>query len=161
MSICDSSGAELLVEYSDDPSLDWDAAGHDWEEISEAVGVLDVSGGDKTAEEFRTFGAVYAGMSGRGMMNLVMEVVFKNATNSFLEYLTDTWDGTLTKCFYVRWAYNGGAVGALRRTAKVAMLTNPFTGGSAADGRPVTKSLTFAVDGDIKRDTVPAPPSPP
>jgi hypothetical protein len=157
MSFCDSNGAELLVQYSEDASLAWDAAGHTWQSAINAVGMLDVSGGDKSAETFYTFGGPQTGVSQRGTQNIAMNVLFKNAADSFLEFLTDTWDGTEGKCFYLRWAYANGATGALRRTARVALLTNPFTGGDSASGAPVSKSLTFAVDGDIKRDTVPAP----
>ena len=156
MSICDgSSGADLLVQYSDDPSLAWDNGGHTWNDVRDAVGTLNVSGGDKQAGSFQTFNGQEAGVSQSGLLNVILNVVFRNSTTSFLEFLTDTWDGTLEKCFYLRWSYNAGASGALRRTAKLVLLTNPFTGGSAGDGNPVTKQLTFVVDGVIYRDVVP------
>lgn len=155
MGICDgSNGADLLIQYSDDPTLAWDNAGHTWNDVRDAVGTLTVSGGDKQAGSFQTFNGLLAGVSQSGLQNVALNVVFENSTSSFMEFLTDTWDGTLTKCFFLRWAYNSGASGALRRTAKVVLLTNPFTGGSAGDGAPVTKSLTFVVDGVINRDTV-------
>lgn len=159
MGFCDANGAELLVEYSDDPSLAWDAVGHTWTSVADAVGVLDVSGGDKQVAGFNTFdGTMQAGLSNRGIQNVSLTAVFENSTSSFLEYLTDTWDGTAAagSCFFIRWSYNGGAAGALRRTAKVALLSNPFTGGDANSGAPVTKQLTLAVDGEIQRDTVSA-----
>lgn len=156
MSICDgSSGASLLVQYSDNPDLDWDDAGHTWNDIRAEVGMLDVTGGDKQAAEYRTFSTPKAGLSKRGLSNVNLTALFENSTTSFLEFLTDTWDGTEETCFWLRWAYDEGASGALRRTAKVALLTNPFTGGDASSGNPVTKSLTFVVDGEIHRDTVP------
>jgi len=158
MGICDgSSGANLLIEYSDDPSLDWDDAGHTWNDVRDAVGTLTPSGGDKQAGSFQTFNGVETGLSKSGLKNIALNVVFRNAANSFLEFLTDTWDETSPPCFWLRWSYNGGAVGALRRTAKIALLTNPFTGGAAGDGNPVTKSLTFVIDGDVYRDAVPSP----
>lgn len=155
MAICDgSTGADLLVEYSDEPTLAWDAGGHTWNDVRDAVGTLTPSGGDKQAGSFQTFNGLEAGVSQAGLQNLALNVVFRNSTTSFLEFLTDTWDGTLTKCFWLRWSYNSGATGALRRTAKVVLLTNPFTGGSAGDGAPVTKSLNFVIDGQVYRDTV-------
>lgn len=157
MGICDGgTGADLLVQYSDDPSLAWDAGGHTWNDVRDAVGTLTPSGGDKQAAGFQTFDGLEAGISKPGLMNLLMNVVFRNSTTSFLEFLTDTWDGTEGKCFWLRWSYNEGAAGALRRTAKIALLTNPFTGGEAGSGNPVTKSLTFVIDGQIYRDVVPA-----
>lgn len=155
MGICDgSSGASLLVQYSDDPSLAWNSGSHTWNSIVDVTGMLDVSGGDKTAEEKKTFGTAVAGLSGTGLQNIILDVVFENSTSSFLEFLTDSWDGTASdECFYIRWAYNDGASGALRRTAKVALLTNPFTGGDASSGAPVSKQLTLVVDGIINRDT--------
>jgi hypothetical protein len=157
MAICEgSSGADLLVEYSDDPSLTWNDVGHTWNEVNGVVGMLDVTGGDKEAAMKRTFGGnVIAGMTGAGLQNVVLDVVFENDANSFLEFLTDTWDGTGERCYYIRWSYNEGASGALRRTAKVALLTNPFTGGNAGDANPVSKQLTHVVDGIIHRDAVP------
>lgn len=156
MSICDgSTGADLLVQYSDDPSLAWDSGSHEWEDVRDAVGTLSPTGGDKQAAGFQTFNGLEAGISKPGLQNLQLNVVFRNSTTSFLEYLTDTWDGTRGKCFWLRWAYNSGAAGALRRTVKIALLTNPFTGGEAGSGNPVTKNLTFVIDGEVNRDTVP------
>ena len=156
MSICSGDGGILKVEYSDDPSLAWNDAGHTWNNISGVTGVLDVTGGDKQAAEFRTHAGALTGLSSTGLKNINLNVAFQNASSSFLEFLTDSWDGTATTvCFFLRWSYNAGASGALRRTAKVALLTNPFTGGDPGSGAPVTKQLTFVVDGDIERDAVP------
>ena len=155
MSICDGDGGILKVEYSDDPSLAWNDGGHTWNDISGVTGVLDVTGGDKQAQEFRTHSGSLTGLSSSGLINVVLTAVFQNSTTSFLEFLTDSWDGTSsTFCFYIRWSYNAGASGALRRTAKVALLSNPFTGGDPGSGSPVTKQLTMVVDGVINRDTV-------
>lgn len=157
MGICDgSTGADLLVEYSDSYELDWDDVGHTWNDVRDAVGTLTPGGGDKQAGSFQTFNGLEAGISKAGLQNVALNAVFRNSTTSFLEFLTDTWDETLPKCFWLRWSYNSGAVGALRRTVKVALLTNPFTGGSAGDGNPVTKNLNFVIDGKPYRDTVPA-----
>ncbi|MBE2198475.1 MAG: hypothetical protein IAE79_07670 [Anaerolinea sp.] len=154
MGICDgSSGARLLVQYSDDPSLAWNAVTHTWNDVSGVTGTLDVSGGDKPSGEFRTHNGVIAALGDVGLQNINLNVVFQNSASSFLEFLTDTWDGTEAACFYLRWAYNAGASGALRRTAKVALLTNPFTGGDPANPI-VSKQLTLVVDGVINRDAV-------
>lgn len=160
MGICDgASASDLLVEYSDDPSLAWDSGSHTWVEVNEVVGMLDVTGGDKESAMKRTFGGnVISGITGPGLQNVVLDVVFENSTTSFLEFLTDTWDGTEDKCYYLRWSFNGGADGALRRTAKVALLTNPHAGGDASSAEPISKQLTHVVDGIIHRDTVPTPP---
>jgi hypothetical protein len=156
MSICDgSTGSKLLVQYSTSASLDWNNVGHTWNDIRDVTGMLDVSGGDKTAEERKTFNGVKTGISQEGLINIILDVIFENDTSSFLEYLTDTWDGTSSECFWIRWAYNAGASGALRRTAKVALLTNPFTGGDPSSGAPLSKDgLTLVVDDGIYRDTV-------
>ena len=149
MGICDgSSGASLKVEYSDDPSLAWNSGSHTWNDVR------GVTGGDKSAEGKQTFDGIIAGLSAASLLNIVLNVVFQNSTTSFLEFLTDTYDGTENKCFWLRWSYNDGASGALRRTAKVALLTNPFTGGEAGSGAPVAKDLTLVVDDGIYRDTV-------
>lgn len=157
MSICEgSSGADLYVEYSADASLAWNDGGHTWVDVREVTGMLDVTGGDKEAAMKRTFGGnTKAGMTGPGLQNVVLDVVFENDANSFLEFLTDTWDGTGDRCYYIRWSYDNGATGALRRTAKVALLTNPFTGGDANSADPVSKQLSHVVDGIINRDAVP------
>ena len=156
MGICDgSTGASLLVQYSDDPSLAWNAVGHTWTDIRGVTGMLDVTGGDKAAEGKQTFNGIIAGLSEAGLLNIVLNVVFQNSETSFLEYLTDTYDGTEAACFWLRWAYNDGAEDALRRTAKIALLTNPYTGGEAGSGAPVAKDLTFVVDDGIYRDVVP------
>ena len=153
MGICDSNGAEILVEYSDSYELAYNDGGHTWNDVRDAVGVLDVTGGDKTAAGFQTFNGLLAGVSKPGLQNVNLTVAFENDANSFLEFLTDTWDGTDNKCYWLRWSYNNGASGALRRTAKVVLLTNPFTGGNASDGNPVTKQLTHATE-QIYRDVV-------
>lgn len=154
--ICDgSSGSQLLIEYSDDPSLAYDDVGHTWNDVRDATGVLDVTGGDKQASEFRTHNGVKTGLSQAGLQNVNLAVVFENDAASFLEFLTDSWDGTGNVCFWLRWSYDNGASGALRRSAKVALLTNPFTGGDPSTGAPVTKNLTFVVDDGIYRDAVP------
>lgn len=155
MGFKDSNGADLVVEYSTDDSIPWNDVGHTWNNINAEAGTLDPSGGDRSTEAFFTFAGASVGLSDTGVIQIAMNVVFLNAATSFLEYITDTWDGTVTKTFYLRWTYNNGASGALRRTALVACLTNPFTGGDASSGAPVTKSLTFAVDGVIHRDAVP------
>lgn len=154
MGICDgANGSKLLVQYSDDPTLAWNAVGHTWNDVRDVTGMLDVTGGDKTAEGKQTFNGLIAGMSPAGLINVVLNVVFENDAASFLEFLTDTWDGTDGECFWIRWAYNEGASGALRRTAKVALLTNPFTGGDPSS--PIVhKDLTFVVDDGIYRDAV-------
>jgi hypothetical protein len=158
MGICDgSTGASLKVEYSDNPTLAWDSASHTWTDVRAVTGMLDVTGGDKSAEGKQTFNGLIAGLSEAGLINIVLNVVFQNSETSFLEFLTDTWDGTDSTCFWLRWSYNEGATDALRRTAKIALLTNPFTGGDASSGAPVSKDLTFVVDSGIYRDTVPAP----
>lgn len=153
MGFTDAKGAELKVEFSNNPNLAWNAGGHTWEEISAEVGKLDVSGGDKQAEEFKTFASTEISTSNPGMQNIALTAVFRNALNTFLDYLTDTWDGTEGETFYLRWAYQKGATGAKRFTAKVRLLTNPFTGGDAASSAPVTKNLTLVTD-FIHRDTV-------
>ncbi|NJN54080.1 MAG: hypothetical protein HC804_04575 [Anaerolineae bacterium] len=157
MSICDgASASELLVEYSDDPSLTWNSVSHTWVDVSGVNGMLDVTGGDKEAAMKRTFGGgVKAGVTGPGLQNVVLDVLFENDANSFLEFLTDTWDGTVDKCYFIRWSFNNGASGALRRTAKVVLLTNPHPGGDANSAEPVSKQLTHVVDGIINRDAVP------
>ena len=155
MGICDgSTGASLLVQYSDDPSLAWNSGSHTWNDVRAVTGMLDVTGGDKSAEGKQTFNGLIAGLSEAGLLNVVLNVVFQNSASSFLEFLTDTYDGTDDTCFWIRSAYNDGASGALRRTAKVALLTNPYTGGDASSGAPVSKDLTFVVDDGIYRDTV-------
>lgn len=157
MGICDgSTGADLLVEYSDDPSLVYNDVGHTWVDIKDVSGTLDVTGGDKAITEKKTFGNPRVGLSQPGPLNVVLDVLFENDANSFLEYLTDLYDGTVANpCFWLRWSYAAGASGALRRTAKVAGSTNPFTGGNP-DGTVVSKNMTFAVDdGVIYRDAVP------
>lgn len=154
MGICDgSNGASLLVEYSDDPTKTWNDPTHTWNNVSGVTGTLDVSGGDKPSGEFRTHGGVVAALGAVGLQNVNLNVVFQNSASSFLEFLTDSWDGTGTACFYLRWSYNQGASGALRRTAKVALMTNPFTGGDPANPI-VSKQLAFVVDGVINRDAV-------
>jgi len=153
MGICDSNGADLLVEYSDEPDKTWNDATHTWNDVRSESGVLEVTGGDKPLNEVPTFGGPVANVGQRTVHQVALNVLFSNSTTSFLEFLTDTWDGTDDKCFYLRWSYNSGASGALRRTAKVALLTNPFTGGDPA-GTVTAKNLTFAVDGIINRDTV-------
>lgn len=154
MGICDSNGADLLVEYSDDPSLVYNDPGHTWNDIRDAIGVLDVTGGDKQSGSFQTFNGLKAGVSKPGLQNVNLTVAFENSTTSFLEFLTDSWDGTSEKCYWLRWSYNSGASGALRRSAKVTLQTNPFTGGNAGDGNPVTKQLTHVTE-QIYRDVVP------
>ncbi|MCI0726425.1 MAG: hypothetical protein L0332_06840 [Chloroflexi bacterium] len=153
MSICDSSsGAKLKVEYSADESLPWNDPGHTWVAVTDVVGRLNPAGGDLSVEEYKTFGTTEVGVDSPGMVNIELDVVFKNGTTSFLEFITDEWEAET--CFYIRWAYNEGAGGALRRTALVRLTTNPFTGGAANSAAPVVKSLTF-VTAKINRDTVP------
>lgn len=155
MGICDgSTGASLKVEYSDDPTLAWNSGSHTWNDIRGVTGMLDVTGGDKSAEGKQTFNGIIAGLSEAGLLNVVLNVVFQNSASSFLEFLTDTYDGTDSTCFWLRWSYNDGASGALRRTAKIALLTNPYTGGEAGSGAPVSKDLSFVVDDGVYRDTV-------
>lgn len=156
MGICDgASASDLLVEYSDDPTLAWNDVGHTWNDVSEVNGMLDVTGGDKEAGMKRTFGGnVKAGITGPGLQNVVLDVVFENSATSFLEFLTDTWDGTDDKCFWLRWSANQGASGALRLTAKVALLTNPHFGGDASSSEPISKQLTFVIDDGPYRDAV-------
>jgi hypothetical protein len=156
MGICDVQGNKLKVEYSTDADS-WNDSGATWTAVSDVVGMLDVTGGDKTASEYKTFSDTIAALDRPGVQNIQLTVVFQNSTSSFLETLTDTWDGTDPECLYLRWAYNEGADGALRRTAQAAMLTNPFTGGDASSSTPVTKQLTFATT-EIHRDTVPVTP---
>ena len=153
MGFTDAKGAELKVEFSDNPNLAWNAGGHTWQEVSGELGKLDVSGGDKQAEEFKTFASTEISTSNPGMQNIALTAVFSNG-NNFLDYLTDTFDGTEGETFYLRWAYQKGATGAKRRTAKVRLLTNPFTGGDASSSAPVQKNLTLVTD-FIHRDTVP------
>jgi hypothetical protein len=155
MAICDVQGNKLLVEYSVNAD-DWDDSDADWTPVSDVVGMLDVTGGDKTASEYKTFSSTIAAIDRPGVQNIQLTVVFQNDTDSFLETLTDTWDGTDPECLWLRWSYAEGAAGALRRTAQAALLTNPYTGGDAGSSAPVTKQLTFATT-EIHRDTVPVP----
>lgn len=156
MSICDgSTGASLLVQYSDNPDLAYNDGGHTWVDVRNVVGKLNHSGGDKTADGYRTFNGIETGLSQAALKNLGLDVVFKNSTTSFLEFLTDTYDGTEGVCFWLRWAANNGATGALRWTAKISLLTNPFPDFDAASGAAVVKSLNFVIDDGIYRDTVP------
>lgn len=154
--ICDgSSGSKLKVEYSDDPSLAWNDVGHTWNVVTGVTGMLDVTGGDKPVGQKKVFNGVIAGLGQADLLNVELDVVFENSTTSFLEFLTDTYDGTDDTCFWLRWSYNEGASGALRRTAKVALSSNPYTGGDPNSPDPVSKQLTMAVDDGIYRDTVP------
>lgn len=153
MSICDAStGNALKVEYSLSPDLDWDDVGHTWVEVTAVAGRLLPSGGDRAAEAYRTFSTNIVGVGRPGAMNIALDVVFENDEASFLETLTDKFEDE--ECFYLRWAYNEGQTGALRRTAKVQVLTNPFTGGDASSAAPVVASLTLITD-QIHRDAVP------
>jgi len=157
MSICDgSTGSNLKVEYSVDPTLVWNDAGHTWNEVTGVTGLLDVSGGEKPVGEKKVFNGVIAGIGQAGLLTVNLDVVFENSTTSFLEFITDTYDGTGTyTCFWLRWAYNAGASGALRRTAKVALAgDNPYTGGDPNSGDPVSRQLPLVVDDGIYRDTV-------
>ena len=154
MSICDAQGNKLLVQYSTDAET-WNDGTATWSNVSADTGMLDVSGGDRSAAEFKTFTDTIVAVDTTGVININLNVVFRNSTSSFLEFLTDTWDGTEDDCLWLRWAYAEGAEGALRRTAQVKMLTNPFTGADASSATPVTKSLTFAT-AKINRDVVPA-----
>jgi hypothetical protein len=154
MGFTDAKGAELKVEFSDNPNLAWNSGSHVWTEISSELGKLDVSGGDKSAEEFKTFATTEISTSNPGMQNINLTAVFRNAANSFLDFMTDSWDGTEGETFYLRWAYQKGATGAKRNTAKVRLLTNPHTGGDASSSAPVQKNLTLVTD-FIHRDTVP------
>lgn len=156
MSICDAQGNQLLVQYSTNATT-WDDVGVGvvWTNVSADSGMLDVSGGDKSAAEFKTFDGAVVAIDRSGVININLNVVFRNSVSSFLEFLTDTWDGTETECFFLRWAYANGAAGALRRTAEVSLLTNPFTGADASSATPISKSLTFAT-AEVHRDVVPA-----
>jgi hypothetical protein len=158
MAICDVQGNKLKVEYSTTATA-WDTAaggGVTWPEVTDVTGFLDVTGGDKTVAEYKTFGKTVAAIDRSGVQNVQLDVLFENSTTSFLELMTDRWDGTTAgECFFLRWSYNEGAAGALRRTAEVALLTNPFTGGDANSAEPVRKRLTFATT-EIHRDVVPA-----
>jgi hypothetical protein len=152
--MCDVQSNKLLVQYSTN-ATSWNDAAATWTTVSDVSGFLEVTGGDKTAAEYKTFGGTVAAIDSPGLQNIQLDVLFQNNTASFLEMLTDRWDGTAVECFYLRWAYNEGAVGALRRTAEVALLTNPFTGGDASSADPLRKRLTFATP-QIHRDVVPA-----
>ena len=153
MGICDgNTGSDLKVEYSLDAALDWNDPGHTWTEVTDVAGRLVPSGGDRPMEQYRTFGATLVGVGHPGAMNIALDVVFQNDESSFLETLTDKYESE--ECFYLRWAYNAGASGALRRTAKVQVLSNPYTGGEANNAAPVVSSLNLATD-QIHRDTVP------
>jgi len=154
MSLCDgASGSTLLVQYSADPTLEWNNAGHTWTDIRDVAGQLDVGGGDRDVSEYKTFNGVVIGTTPPGMVDVNASIVFKNATNSFLEFLLDRW--TSGACFYLRWAYNSGATGALRRTALVKVVSNPHTGGDANSAQPLVKQVRFVTE-QIRRDTVPA-----
>jgi hypothetical protein len=154
MAMCDVQGNKLKVEYSVN-ATSWNQAGATWTAVTDVTGFLDVTGGDKTVSEYKTFGTVVAAIDRAGVQNIQLDVLFENSTTSFMETLTDTWDETDPECFYLRWSYNEGAAGALRRTAEVALLTNPFTGGDANSSDPLRKRLTFATT-KINRDVVPA-----
>lgn len=154
--MCDAQGQKLKVEYSEDAET-WDDGTATWAEVTGVSGMLDPTGGDKTVSEYRTFGRIVAATNRPGVQNIALEVLFENDTTSFLEFLTDTFDGTKPECFFLRWAYNEGAAGALRRTAQVKLLTNPFTGGNANSSDPLRKSLTLSTT-EIHRDVVPTPP---
>lgn len=152
MSICDANtGNALKVEYSLSADLDWDDVGHTWTAVTNVTGRLAPSGGERAMEQYRTFGTTLVGVGHPGAMNIALDVVFENDESSFLETLTDKWEAE--ECFYLRWAYNEGASGALRRTAKVQILSNPYTGGDASSAAPVVASTTLATD-TIHRDTV-------
>lgn len=155
MPLCDVQGNKLKVEYSTDADS-WNDGTATWTEVTDVTGLLDPTGGDKSVAQYKTFGKTVAAIDRPGVLNVNLEVLFANAVDSFLEFLTDTWDGTEVECFWLRWSYNEGAVGALRRTAQVALLTSPYTGGNANSADPVRKSLTFATT-EIHRDAVPAP----
>lgn len=153
--ICDPQGKKLLVQYSLDVDKSYDDATHTWVDVSADSGMLDVSGGDKQASEYRTHGGLEVAVQAiSGMRNIQLDVVWRNSESSFLELLTSKWDGTTTEpCLWIRWAYASGASGALRRTAKCQLLTNPFTGGDPNSAEVLRKSLTF-VTATIHRDTV-------
>ena len=153
MSICDgSSGAKLKVEYSDDESLAWNDGGHTWNNVSDVSGRLNVSGGEISAEEYKAFTDLIIGFDEPGLLSVELDAVFKNVVNSFLEFITDEYEART--CWYLRWSYNSGNSGALRRTALVFCTTAPYTGGDANSAQPVVKSLTLVTD-TINRDTVP------
>lgn len=155
MGICDSNGADLMVEYSLSTDLAWNDGGHTWTEVSDVVGMLDVTGGERAMGEYKAFGKTYVGLSKPGAQTVTLDVVFKNALNTFLEKLTDLFDGTEeSPCIYLRWSYANGASGSLRRTALCGLLGNPITGGSGDSGNPVVKKLAFGTE-EVKRDTVP------
>lgn len=146
---------QLLIEYSDDATLAWNAAGHTWNDVSDVVGTLDPSGGDKPSETMQTFGDTIVSVGKSSAINIALNVVFKNSTTTFLKFLQDTWDGTDGEEFYIRWSYNEGAEGARRFTSKVILTTNPFTGSDASAAGPVTKNLTLVTD-KINPDVVPS-----
>jgi len=153
MSICDANGAELLVQYSDQPDLAYDSGSHTWVDIRDVIGKVEPSGGDKSTSEFKTFNGVKVNVSKPGAQNIMLSVAFENDANSFLNFLQDTWNEVEDKCYWIRWAYNNGATGSQRRSAKVVLLTNPYTGG-AADGTVVTKDLNHVTE-VIYSDVVP------
>jgi len=151
--MCDSNGADILVQYSDSPELDFDDAGHTWVDIRPEVGKLEVSGGDKPTNEFKAFNTTYVNVGAPGAQTILLSTVFKNDTNSFMKFLEETWDGTRDKCYWIRWAYNNAASGSLRYSAKVALLTNPYPGGDA-NGTVVSKDFNHVTE-KVYPDTVP------
>lgn len=155
MSLCDgATGAKLLVQYSGDSTLEWNNAGHVWTDIRNVTGQVEVGGGERDVSEYKTFGVPQIGTTEPGMIDINISVVFQNAQNSFLEFLTDRWESG--QCFFLRYAYNNGAAGALRRTSSLAkVVSNPLTGGDANSAQPLVKQIKL-VCATINRDVVPA-----
>lgn len=156
MGIVDNKGNKLKVEISWDGTLAWDAVGHTWSVVSADSGVLDISGADRSFGEFKTHAGTIASYSEGGLVDINLTVVHRNATGSTLEKMLDRFDGTESEPrFFIRWAYDEGASGALRRTALVILQTNPLTGADPSSATPVTKQLTMKTTmEDIHRDAV-------
>jgi hypothetical protein len=159
MAIVDRKGNRLKVEVSYDGKALNDAT-KVWANISADAGTLSNMTGDRDIAGFNTHAGSELGYSDPSMMEFTLTVVHRNSASSTLEDFKETFNGVADSAVLdIRWAYNEGAVGALRTACKCILRTNPHTGADPGSSAPITIALTFATTpSDIHEDVVPTPP---
>ena len=157
MTIVNRKGNRLLVQMSVDGKA-LDDVTKVWTNISADSGVLGDMSGDREIGSFETHAGSELSYKASSTYEFPLTVVHRNSTSSTLETMKETFNGAEDDEIDIRWAYDEGAVGALRTACKCILKTNPYTGADPSSSTPITKALTFVTTpGDILEDVVPAP----